>query len=75
MHRHDYDFQFNYVLKGEIDLVIEGIEGTLTFKEGDSYFLSHKILHNETRVSDDFQVLQIYGPAEAGTKQLTPEID
>ena len=71
----DYDFQFNYVLSGWIDLVIEGIEGTLTFKEGDTYFLSHKILHNETRVSDDFSVLQIYGPAEAGTEQLTPEID
>ena len=75
MHRHDYDFQFNYVLSGWIDLVIEGIEGTLTFKAGDTYFLSHKILHNETRVSDDFSVLQIYGPAEAGTEQLTPEID
>ena len=75
MHHHDYDFQFNYVLSGWIDLVIEGIEGTLTFKEGDTYFLSHKILHNETRVSDDFQVLQVYSPAEAGTEQLTPEID
>ena len=75
MHRHDYDFQFNYVLAGEIDFVIEGIEEKLTFRAGDTYFLSHKILHNETRVSDDYQVLQVYGPAKAGTEQLEPEVD
>ena len=81
MHRHEYDFQFNYVLSGEIEFVIEGIndspgsEEKLIFKAGDTYFLPTKILHNETRVSDDFSVLQIYGPAEAGTEQLTPEID
>ena len=75
MHRHDYDFQFNYVLAGEIDLVIEGIEDKLTFRAGDTYFLPHKILHNETRVSDDYQVLQVYGPAKAGTEQLEPEVD
>ena len=75
MHRHDYDFQFNYVLAGEIDFVIEGIEEKLTFRAGDTYFLSYKILHNETRVSDDYQVLQVYGPAKAGTEQLEPEVD
>ena len=34
MHRHDYDLQFNYVLSGEIDLVIEGIEEKLTLPGG-----------------------------------------
>ena len=70
MHRHDYDFQFNYVLKGSIDFVIEGHEGTLTFKEGDSYLLPYKILHDETRVSDDYEVLEIYAPARSGTQQI-----
>ena len=75
MHRHEYDFQFNYVLAGEIDLVIEGIEETLTFRAGDTYLLPARILHNETRVSEDFSVLQVYGPANAATEQLAPEID
>jgi len=80
MHRHEYDFQFNYVLAGDIDFVIEGInyepgDDKLVFRAGDTYFLSSRVLHNETRVADDFSVLQVYGPANASTEQLTPEID
>ena len=75
MHRHDYDLQFNYVIKGSITLVIEGLEGELTFKEGDTYLLPSRILHNETLVSDDFEVLEIYAPASAGTVQLTAEVE
>ena len=80
MHRHEYDFQFNYVLSGEIEFVIEGINDSpdskekLIFRAGDTYFLPARILHNETRVSDDYSGLQVYGPANAGTEQLTPEI-
>ena len=74
MHRHEYDFQFNYVLSGWIEFVIEGIEEKLIFRAGDTYFLPARILHNETQVSDDYSVLQVYGPANAATEQLTPEI-
>ena len=41
---------------------------------GDTYFLPARILHNETRVSEDYSVVQVYGPANAATEQLTPEI-
>ena len=75
MHRHEYDFQFNYVIKGSITFVIEGEEGELTFREGDTYLLPSRILHNETWMSDDYEVLEIYAPANAGTQQLTPEIE
>ena len=80
MHRHTYDFQFNYVLSGEIDFVLDGIndkpgDEKLVFSAGDTYFLGDKVLHNETRVSEDFSVLQVYGPANASTEQLTPEIN
>jgi mannose-6-phosphate isomerase-like protein (cupin superfamily) len=80
MHRHEYDFQFNYILAGDIDFVIEGIndkpgDEKLVFRAGDTYFLSSRVLHNETHVSEDFSVLQVYGPANASTEQLTPEID
>ena len=75
MHRHDYDFQFNYVISGEVDFVIEGFDETMTFRAGDTYFLPSKILHNETRMTEDFQVLELYGPAKAGTEQIEPEVD
>ena len=52
MHRHTYDFQFNYVLSGEIDFVLDGIndkpgDEKLVFSAGDTYFLGDKVLHNE----------------------------
>ena len=78
MHRHTYDFQFNYVLSGEIDFVLDGIndkpgDEKLVFSAGDTYFLGDRVLHNETRVSEDYSTLQVYGPANASTEQLTPE--
>ena len=75
MHRHDYDLQFNYMISGEIDFVIEGIDETLTFRAGDTYFLPHKILHNEIRVTEDYQVLELYGPAKSGTVQVEQGVD
>ena len=75
MHRHDYDFQFNFVQAGEIDLVIDGIDDKKTCRAGDTFFLPHKIVHNENRVSDDFQNLQVYGPSKSNTVQLEAEID
>ena len=78
MHRHTHDFQFNYMLSGEIDFVLDGIndkpgDEKLVLSAGDTYFLGARALHNETRVSEDFSVLQVYGPANASTEQLTPE--
>jgi len=80
MHCHEYDFQFNYVLAGEIGFVIEGINDNpgdekLVFRAGDTYFLSSRVQYNETHLSEDFSVLQVYAPAKASTEQLTPEID
>ena len=74
MHRLGYDFQFNYVISGEVDFVIEGFDETMTFRAGDTYFLPSKTLHNETRMTEDFQVLQLYAPANDPTEQLTPEV-
>ena len=34
MHRHDYDFQFNYVISGPISFVIDGVEGGRTLQRG-----------------------------------------
>ena len=74
MHRHTYDFQFNYVLSGAIDFVLDGIndkpgDEKLVFSAGDTYFLSSRVLHNETHVSEDYSVLQVYGPVNASTER------
>ncbi len=74
MHRHDYDFHFNYVLKGWTKFVIEGVEGEITCREGDSYFLPSRVLHNEIDSSDDVVILEIYGPANVATEQLEDEV-
>ena len=74
MHRHHYDFHFNYVLKGWTRFVIEGVEGEITCKEGDSYLLPSRILHNEIASSDDVVILEIYGPANVATEQLEDEV-
>ena len=74
MHRHDYDLQFCYMISGEIDFVIEGIDEVLTFRAGDTFVLPHKILHNEIRITEDYQVLELYGPAKSGTVQVEPGV-
>ena len=70
-----YRMAANYVISGSITFVIEGMDKELTFNAGDTYLLPSKILHNETWVSGDYQVLETYAPANAGTQQLTPEVE
>ena len=74
MHRHHYDFHFNYVLKGSTSFVVDGVEGVITCKAGDSYFLPSRILHNEIEASDDIVILELYGPAKVATEQLEDEV-
>ena len=45
------------------------------FNAGDTYLLPSKILHKETWVSDDFEVPEVHAPANAGTEQLSSEIE
>ncbi len=68
MHHHEYNFHFNYVLKGWTSFEIEGVEGRLTFRAGDSFFLPHGILHNETGASDDVEILKVFGPGNVATE-------
>ena len=75
MHRHDYDFQFDYVTSGSITFVIEGVDEELTFNAGDTCLLPSKILHNETWVPTTSRYWRSDAPANAGTEQLTPEIE
>jgi len=75
MHTHDCDFQFVYCLKGSITFVVEGVEGKLHFKAGDSWMQPRGIVHNETFVSEDYECIEIYSPAVFETEAITPEIE
>ncbi len=74
MHTHDCDFQFVYCLKGSITFVVEGVEGKLHFKAGDSWMQPRGIVHNETFVSKDYECIEIYSPSVFNTETITPEV-
>ena len=62
LHRHEYDFQMFYVLKGTIKFVYEGV-GERTFGPGDCVLQPAGIVHNELECTDDLEILEIYSPA------------
>ena len=74
MHHHHYDLHFNYVLKGWTSFVIDGVEGEIICRVGDSYLLPSRILHNEIGCSDDIEILEVYGPANVATEQLEDSV-
>ena len=74
MHKHHCDFQFAYCLKGSITFVVEGLEGELTFKAGDSWMQPPGIVHNETFVSEDYECITLYSPAKFETEAITDEV-
>jgi quercetin dioxygenase-like cupin family protein len=64
-HAHDLDFQFFYVLAGSIE--IENERGDkVTLGPGDSGYHPGLFWHRET-VSDDYEVVEITGPAKGET--------
>ena len=70
-HYHVCDAQFVYVLKGFVDLEFE--DGTkLHCTPGDSVFIPGGMRHNETRTSDDMEILEVSVPAAMGTGPCEP---
>lgn len=62
-HYHTCDGQFIYILKGWIDLEFEGGE-KLHLEEGHSCYIPGGMVHNETNMSLDFEVLEVHLPAD-----------
>ena len=68
VHRHDVDFQFNYVLKGWIRVWIDG-EGEFTFHSGDTWLQPPGVRHDVLGFSADLEVLEIVSPGVFDTHE------
>ena len=66
-HYHICESQFGYVLQGWIDLIFED-RRTVRLEAGDSIYIPGGVRHNETAVSDDFEILEVCVPASFGTE-------
>lgn len=70
-HYHLCDSQLVYALKGWVDLQFEDGR-TIRVKEGESLFIPGGLKHNETGMSEDFEILEVSVPAEMGTTACDP---
>lgn len=64
-HYHTCEMQFVYMLRGWIDLEFAG--RTVRLEAGDSVMIPGGEPHQETRTSEDFEILEVSVPAEMGT--------
>jgi quercetin dioxygenase-like cupin family protein len=70
-HYHVCDSQLVYGLKGWVDLEFE--DGRkIRVKAGESLFIPGGLKHNETAMSEDFEILEVSVPADMGTKVCDP---
>jgi len=70
-HYHTCNFQWVYQLKGEIELQFE--DGTTKIlRAGCSALLPGGVKHNEVRMSDEIEAVEIFSPAEFGTIACDP---
>ncbi|MGE0152075.1 MAG: cupin domain-containing protein [Reyranellaceae bacterium] len=65
-HYHTCEAQFIYGLKGWVDLEFEDGR-TIRVQAGESLLIPGGMKHNETGMSDDFELLEISLPADMGT--------
>ena len=66
-HYHECDGQFIYILKGWVELQFEDGK-TIKVEQGDSLFIPGYLRHNETRTSEEMEILEVSVPGELGTK-------
>ena len=70
-HYHECDGQFIYILKGWVELQFEDGK-TIKVEQGDSLFIPGYLRHNETRTSDEMEILEVSIPGELGTRPCDP---
>ncbi|HEY2870970.1 MAG TPA: cupin domain-containing protein [Reyranella sp.] len=70
-HYHECDGQFIYIMKGWVELQFEDGR-TLKVEEGDSLFIPGYLRHNETRTSEEMEILEVSIPGELGTRPCDP---
>jgi quercetin dioxygenase-like cupin family protein len=70
-HYHTADVQFLYILKGWVDMEIDGI-GKVRLSEHDSVLIPGGTVHQELRASDEMQLLEVSLPGPLGTVNCGP---
>ena len=65
-HTHQCEGQFIYVLRGWVELEFAD-GGKRVIEEGDSMFIPGGLPHNETRTSQELEILEVSLPADMGT--------
>ena len=70
-HYHECDGQFIYILKGWVELQFEDGR-TMRVEEGDSLFIPGYMRHNETRTSEEMEILEVSTPGVMGTRPCDP---
>lgn len=72
-HYHVCEAQFGYMLGGWIELTFE--DGRhVRLEKGDSIYIPGGVRHNETALSDDFEILEVCIPADFGTEPCDPPV-
>jgi len=70
-HYHTADLQFLYILRGWVDMDIDGI-GPVRLSEHDSVLIPGGTVHQELRSSDEMELLEVSIPAALGTVNCGP---
>jgi quercetin dioxygenase-like cupin family protein len=70
-HYHVCEMQFVYMLKGWVDLEFAGGK-KVRLEPGDSVMIPGGLPHQETRTSEDFEILEVSVPADMGTESCDP---
>jgi quercetin dioxygenase-like cupin family protein len=66
LHRHDADFQYVHIIRGEIDFLLEGGRRE-RLAAGDSVLQPKGCVHCVVWMSDDLELLEIFSPASIQT--------
>lgn len=69
-HTHDLDFQLVYILQGWVKFEYEG-NGEHILRAGSCVLQPPGIKHREVEHSDDLELIEITGPAEFKTAEVT----
>ncbi|MGH1489225.1 MAG: cupin domain-containing protein [Acidimicrobiales bacterium] len=65
-HYHQCDVQFIYVVDGWVELEFEGGR-TERLEKGSSMTIPGGVIHNETAMADNFELIEVCSPANMGT--------
>jgi quercetin dioxygenase-like cupin family protein len=70
-HYHTCEIQFLYMMKGWVEMQIEGL-GAIRLAEGESVMIPGGTVHQEMRSSENMELLEVSVPSGLGTVNCEP---